>query len=311
VPIRLPNLDDLRWQDLVAEGVSLIPASAPEWTNHNPSDPGITLIELFAYVSERLMYQLNRVNDKNVLRFLKLINGPGWEKRKELIEERRFALRSMRELRRAVTPEDFEHLAGAVDTVARTKCVARRNLASGDPALRMAEAPGHVSIVVLTDGDLHPSHALLAKTRQALEPARLLTTRVHVVGPKYVPISCSIAIVPRRGTYTQALQEDAIQRLKLFLDPHRGGFDGKGWPWGRSVYLSELYQVLSEIPGVESVVPTRDAQGIPLDEIVVGSSHKNRVKRNQRGEIEAVELQPDELIEPLIGPEDVVIASHA
>jgi predicted phage baseplate assembly protein len=250
------------------------------------------------------------VNDRNVVRFLRLINGPGWEKRRELIEERRSAVRSMQELRRAVTPEDFEHLAGAVATVARAKCIPRRNLATVDPALRMAEAPGHVSIVVLAEGDLHPSHALLAKTRQALEPARLLTTRVHTVGPRYVPVSCRIAILPRRGTYAQALQEDAIQRLKLFLDPHRGGFDRKGWPWGRSVYLSELYQVLSEIAGVESVAPMRDAQGIPLDEIVVGSPHTNRVKRNQRGEIEAVELQPDELIEPLIGSEDVVIASQ-
>ena len=56
----------------------MIPAWAPEWTNYNPSDPGITLIELFAYLSEMLLYRLNRVGDANLLEFLKLINGPSW-----------------------------------------------------------------------------------------------------------------------------------------------------------------------------------------------------------------------------------------
>jgi hypothetical protein len=55
LPLNLPNLDDLSWDDLMKEGRSLIPAWAPEWTNHNPSDPGITLVELFAYFSEKCL----------------------------------------------------------------------------------------------------------------------------------------------------------------------------------------------------------------------------------------------------------------
>jgi len=49
MPLTLPVLDDRSFDDLVAEARALIPALAPEWTNHNPSDPGITLIELFAW----------------------------------------------------------------------------------------------------------------------------------------------------------------------------------------------------------------------------------------------------------------------
>ena len=46
MPIPLPNLDDWTYADLTAEARALIPSLCPEWTNHNPSDPGITLIEL-------------------------------------------------------------------------------------------------------------------------------------------------------------------------------------------------------------------------------------------------------------------------
>jgi hypothetical protein len=46
--VPLPNLDDRRWIDLVEEGRSLLPFYAPQWTDHNIHDPGITLLELFS-----------------------------------------------------------------------------------------------------------------------------------------------------------------------------------------------------------------------------------------------------------------------
>jgi hypothetical protein len=329
VPLPIPNLDDLRWEDLVAEGRSLIPASAPGWTNHNPSDPGITLIELFAFICEKLIYQLNRVSDRNVAEFLSLLNGTLWKegvglldgetvddaelletlRRAVSVDEKRTTVSGLLETTRAVTTADFESLACSVPRVARAKCVPRRNLESHEPAIRMKDAPGHVSVVILSDRGLNPSGELLAKIRQALEPARLLTTRVHVVAPRYVSLTCRFTITPIRGVSGEALREEASNRLNLFLDPYQGWFDGKGWPWGRSVYLSELYQVLGEIRGVDSVGPTRDAQGSPQDEIVVESFDSDRLKRNQRGDIEAIELYPDELIKSGIDAAEIVIAS--
>src|SRR5215471_4145977 len=79
MPLELPNLDDRQYKDLVAEALTLIPVYCPEWTNHNPSDPGITLIELFAYLTDMLMYRLNRVTSDNTRAFLKLLNGPDWK----------------------------------------------------------------------------------------------------------------------------------------------------------------------------------------------------------------------------------------
>ena len=69
----LQNLDDRRWADLVNEGVALIPPYAPDWTDHNISDPGRTLIDLFAWIAEMDIYQLNRVPDRHRRKFLAII----------------------------------------------------------------------------------------------------------------------------------------------------------------------------------------------------------------------------------------------
>jgi hypothetical protein len=68
-----PKLDDRTFNDIVEEAISMIPRYAPEWTNHNPSDPGITLIELAAWMTDLLIYRLNQVPDKNYVAFLNLL----------------------------------------------------------------------------------------------------------------------------------------------------------------------------------------------------------------------------------------------
>ncbi len=68
-----PKLDDRSFHDIVAEAISMIPRYAPEWTNHNPSDPGITLIELAAWMTDLLIYRLNQVPEKNYVAFLNLL----------------------------------------------------------------------------------------------------------------------------------------------------------------------------------------------------------------------------------------------
>ncbi|MFQ5524989.1 MAG: putative baseplate assembly protein [Thermoanaerobaculia bacterium] len=69
----LPNLDDRRWADLVDEGRTRIPVYAPEWTDHNVHDPGITVIELLAWVAEMGIYRANRVPAAHLLKFLELV----------------------------------------------------------------------------------------------------------------------------------------------------------------------------------------------------------------------------------------------
>jgi predicted phage baseplate assembly protein len=73
MPILLPNLDDRVWSDLVEEGRALIPLYAPEWTDQNVSDPGITLMELLASIAEMDIFELNRISDRARLKFLALV----------------------------------------------------------------------------------------------------------------------------------------------------------------------------------------------------------------------------------------------
>jgi hypothetical protein len=68
-----PNLDDRTFDDIVEEAIRLIPQYCPEWTNYNPSDPGITLVELFAWMTEMILYRLNKVPDKVYVTLLDLI----------------------------------------------------------------------------------------------------------------------------------------------------------------------------------------------------------------------------------------------
>jgi predicted phage baseplate assembly protein len=71
VPIPLPDLDDRTWADLVAELRAQLPQTAPDWTDHNVSDPGITLLELYAWISEMLMFRLGRVPQSTSRSFLR------------------------------------------------------------------------------------------------------------------------------------------------------------------------------------------------------------------------------------------------
>src|SRR5487761_1537647 len=69
----VPNLDDRRFQDLVDDAKRLVQQRCPEWTDHNVSDPGVTLIETFSFMVDQLGYRLNRMPDRNYVKFLELI----------------------------------------------------------------------------------------------------------------------------------------------------------------------------------------------------------------------------------------------
>lgn len=73
MPIESPRLDDLTFDRTVEELVRRIPVYAPEWTDHNVSDPGISLIHLFAHLAEQVGYRLNRIPEKNHIELLKLL----------------------------------------------------------------------------------------------------------------------------------------------------------------------------------------------------------------------------------------------
>ncbi|WP_031077814.1 putative baseplate assembly protein [Streptomyces sp. NRRL S-118] len=68
-----PHLDDRTFQDIVDEAKRRIALRCPEWTDHNVSDPGVALIELFAWMTEMIIYRLNQVPDRLYVKFLELV----------------------------------------------------------------------------------------------------------------------------------------------------------------------------------------------------------------------------------------------
>jgi predicted phage baseplate assembly protein len=70
-----PTVDPRTFQDLVDEAKRRIPQYCPEWTDHNVSDPGVMLVELFAWMTDILLYRLNQVPERDFLQFLDLIGA--------------------------------------------------------------------------------------------------------------------------------------------------------------------------------------------------------------------------------------------
>ena len=72
MPLPLPTLDRLTYDELVSEARSSLPALAPGWTDYNAHDPGITLIEMFAWLAEGVSYRLDNIPDESYRAFLRL-----------------------------------------------------------------------------------------------------------------------------------------------------------------------------------------------------------------------------------------------
>ncbi|HET6980066.1 MAG TPA: putative baseplate assembly protein [Pyrinomonadaceae bacterium] len=76
MPLQIPTLDDRRYQELLDEMLARIPVHNPQWTNFNKSDPGVTLVEIFAFLTESLLYRSNQIPERNRRKFLTLLGVP-------------------------------------------------------------------------------------------------------------------------------------------------------------------------------------------------------------------------------------------
>jgi hypothetical protein len=343
--LNVPNLDDRAYTDLVAEAVSLLPRYAPEWTNHNASDPGITVIELLAYFTEMLIYRLNRVTRENKLQFLRLLGGDqrkgGVEEEPEVDEALRQTVLALQQPQRAVTEADYEQLTKDIIAklpsgakIRRFRSFLRKNLELSDPAAEALDSPGHVSVVIAPETGLTADAvaALLQQVREQLEPLRLLATRLHVVPVRYLSFSLRAILRPDLDADFADIQNKASEALQDYFCPwHCGGPNQTGWPFGRPVYLSEVYAVLEKIAGVVSVQDvsvvglhtTNESEGSGQAPVgiqfgissTVGVDSRlgcdtpadtERLVRDTRGRLTAVTLKPWELVKVSVKREDIV-----
>ncbi len=172
---------------------------------------------------------------------------------------------------RAVNSEDFEYIARETPglRVAQAKTVP--NFDPADPE----GGEGSVTVVVIPFSPLEtfktppePSRGFRAAVARHLEKHRLLGTRLHVVSPEYVRVEAKVTLNLSRGFFEEETRQAVLAKLNLFLHPSKGGSSGKGWPVGKPVYRSELYRLIMETGGVDSVqkISIHAGRGAELDE---------------------------------------------
>lgn len=71
--LQIPNLDDISYEQLLTGAVHKIPFLTSEWTDFNRSDPGITTLEMYAWLTDMLNYYMNAVGRIHTLKYMKLL----------------------------------------------------------------------------------------------------------------------------------------------------------------------------------------------------------------------------------------------
>src|SRR4051794_20485409 len=117
MPLPSPILDDRSYEQLRDELVRRIPVYAPEWSDHNASDPGITLIELFAYLGETLLYRFNQIPEASRLAFLRLLQVPV----RPAVPARALVALTVAEAGGVLVPQGSELRAGSLPFRTRTE----------------------------------------------------------------------------------------------------------------------------------------------------------------------------------------------
>lgn len=295
MPTALSQIPELQFADLVAAARARLPSLCPEWTDHGPADLGMTLIELFAGLTEMIRYRTRRETEATTRAFLELLAGPELARDPDLAAATRLALAELWTPFRAVTPDDYEALARDAwprspeaaarerdPILHRVRCLPERDLEADDP---LALAPGHVSLVVLPRDGQPVDAELCAALSNFFEPRRLLTTRHHVVGPRLVDVRVDARIYLDDAAAPLAVARRLRDALTRWLDPHRGGPDGDGWALGGEVFVSDLYAVLDGVDGVDFVA-----------DLITTSPQPGRALLGPDAAVIGVRVHPHELV---------------
>jgi predicted phage baseplate assembly protein len=168
---------------------------------------------------------------------------------------------------RAVTAEDYEYLAMQVPGVARAHCLSPGAVF---PTNSTDVQPGQVVVLVMphlpdTDGrnGSLPSveqPELINAVRAHLDERRVVGAQLEVRAPRAIDVSVDVTlrVSGRAEQYVLDNVRRAAERaLYTYLSPYTGGPDGRGWPFGRDLHVSEIYARLQRVASVEYVDEVR------------------------------------------------------
>jgi predicted phage baseplate assembly protein len=196
------------------------------------------------------------------------------------------APRMIRHGGRAVTLEDYEDLAMlASPGVARAKCIPLKPLSTNSQNTQ--NTPGAVSVIVVPESlDMKPvpSLELLDRVQDYLSARALPTANLAVVGPLYVKVELDVEACLSSLDDAEAVKKAICEALQQFLHPLTGGFEGRGWPFGREPHKSDFYALLEAIPGVDHVrsLKIREAVDRRIDQTVDDTEDLAQTKKTGR-----------------------------
>lgn len=170
--------------------------------------------------------------------------GWGGEDRKSSEELFKHFQSSLKIPQRAVTLKDYEFLSLQTPNTNLVKAKAFAN-----------PEKNQVTVIVLPyseDSMPKAKYSTKIDVENYLDKKRLLTTKVQVVDPKYKAINITVTIFSQKQNPNE-LQIKVKKKLTEYLHPLYGGKHSAGWSFGESVYLSELYKVISSIVGVDTI----------------------------------------------------------
>lgn len=155
---------------------------------------------------------------------------------------------------RAVTLDDCETLALETPGTRIARAAARAN---HHPGFQCYSAPGFLTVVIIPElpvGRPAPSAGLLGAVSAYLNRRHVIGTHIEVIGPEYVEVGVNAQVKVFPGQSKTAVRDAVSASLRKFLDPLDGGPEGKGWPLGRDVYISEVAEVIAAVRGVDHVL---------------------------------------------------------
>ena len=204
-----------------------------------------------------------------------------------LDEVYRHGPQTLRHRRRALSAQDYEGLAREASPGVAAVRVLPATAPNGRPA------PGWVTVIIVPQSH-EPQPQPSLELRDAVHahllaraPATLAAERLAVIGPTYLPIGVSAAVVPHDLGEAGAVKEAVRSALARFLHPLTGGPEGRGWPFGRAVYLSDVAALLESLGGVDHMedlnlllndTPRGEWIAVPPDRIVVAGALRVEMK---------------------------------
>jgi hypothetical protein len=276
MPIKIPDLDNRTYEDLMQEMIASIPKYTKEWTNFNPSDPGIAILELLAWITETFIFRTNIIPEQSYINFLKLVAGTEiydqddadhkkirdfihdittGEKQRDLLSMKAIAEEFITSRYTAVTEEDYKHL------ILKTFPDVKR--------VEVFPFPFLIQIIVIPE----TISTVILDIESFLYKRRLIGTAINVTNAEYLDISLGLTLLCKSYansdhfgesiTYHPGSVDETGKKLEdlvaknvfMYFDSLTGGPEGTGWPIGRNVMKYELFQAieLEEVEGLVSV----------------------------------------------------------